>query len=60
MNKVRELFEATMKWEEARQLALEIHPGWVYLAEQTKRPALRRIYRKKVLELYSQLNWDED
>ena len=44
--------EAISNWKAVKQSIGVLRPGWVYLAEQTKRPDLSGAYRKKCVDLY--------
>ena len=45
-------FDSWCEWQMAKKWSKKYHPAWLYLATQTKRPEIKRVYRKKVLEAY--------
>lgn len=48
----RDRIRAWFEWQRAVEWAESIHPGWVILAIQEKRPNLQEMYRNKILEAY--------
>lgn len=51
-NEIKRYISEWLEWQDARCWAKAIHPGWVQLATQRKRPEIRETYRKKILKAY--------
>ena len=49
---VKYKFNSWAEWQEAKDWAKSIHPGWHQLATQRKRPEIRATYRRKILNAY--------
>lgn len=49
---INRLRRPASEWDTAKHWAEVVHPGWVYLATQPKKPELREVYREKILSAY--------
>lgn len=45
-------FDSWLEWHRAKRWSKKLHPAWLHLATQRKRPEIKETYRKKVLEAY--------
>jgi hypothetical protein len=51
-NVIKNLISPPTEWDKAQEWASGVHPGWLYLATQKKRPQLNEEYKQKILDEY--------
>lgn len=55
--RIKEEIRSQIVWDNAVAWAQMMHPSWVQLATQKKRPEIRETYRKKILDEYRKEYW---
>ncbi len=53
LERLWEVLDKWLEWQNAKCWANEYHPGWVQIATKARRKTTRQIYRDKIMNAYN-------